>query len=65
MTKDKVSKTNKQFNSDITYCTCYECPLECDRHPSHIPKDQKQASFADLYQICKPYINICVKEILK
>lgn len=64
MKKCRDEPSNK-FNSDITYCTCYECSLECDRHPKYIPEGQNQASFADLYQICRPYIRKCVDEVMK
>ena len=52
-------------SQDITYCTCYECDIECERHPKHIPKGQKEAVFADFCGICKPYLRSVLKEIIK
>lgn len=50
---------------DITYCTCSECPLECDNHINNIPKGETHASFAELYRICKPYIRLLLNEVME
>jgi len=45
------------------YCDNMNCPLECTKHPKHIPKDQKEAILVNWSGVCRRYISWLLSDL--